>query len=388
MRFNVLKMKPIKVLNVFTGHQGYDGISSVWLSYITAIRRDGSLDGKVEMDIVAMEKRCDMDALESFVRQGCGIRWVPDRQEDTVRYWEALRRLAREGKYDIVHANGSSSLLLIEMSAAKAAGVSVRVAHSHNTRCFNMLPHRVLWYPFQSLCTHRLACGRDAGRWLFGRRPFTVVNNGKDLSLFAYSPTVREKMRNELGVAGRFVVGNVGALTPGKNQEYLIRAFGELKKVCPRAFLLLLGRGRDMEARERQVREMGLEGDVRLAGFVTNVQDYLQAMDVVGFPSKFEGLPNVLIEWQAAGLPCVISDSITRECGVTGLVEYRSVGEPPSAWAKRLWEIQRAPYDRAGGSAEAIRALRRAGFDIRDCARSLVGLYEEACSRSRPCEGA
>ena len=368
-------MKKLKIL-LTSGCLGRDGISSAWKPYIKAIRKNEELSRRVQLDCIAFRDNCDEEVARWFENHGCNVYYLPHRQKNPFKFVIELCRVLRDNQYDIIHANGQSSMLVMEMAAGWLAGIKVRIAHSHNTATMHIVKHRLLWWPFQWLCTHRLACGVDAGRWLFGKRKFTVINNAKDLDMFRFSSIKRNEMRKYLGLEDRFVVGNVGRLSPEKNQEFLIKAFNELKKSHPEALLLLVGEGPDMDACRNLAECMGISDSVRFVGYVNTVTDYLQAMDVVGFPSLYEGLPNVIIEWQAAGLPCVISDRITRECAMTDLCVYEPIDENPKHWAKRLLEVCRPIDKRSDNSRDAIEKLTEAGYNVKENAKRLVAFYE------------
>lgn len=369
-------MKKLRIL-LTSGCLGRDGISSAWKPYIKAIYENTELANRVQLDWIAFKENCDQKVVQWFEKYGCHIHYLPHRQKYPLKYIRSLCNLLRREHYDIIHANGQSSILVMEMMSGWLAGTKIRIAHSHSTACMHNMEHKLLWWPFQWLCSHRIACGMDAGRWLFGHRKFIVINNAKDLDLFRFSLARRKEMRERMGIEGNFVVGNVGRLNADKNQSFLIHAFVKLKNMCPNAFLLLVGEGPGMEDCRKEIERMGIADSVRFTGYVNNVADYLQAMDVVGFPSKYEGLPSVIIEWQAAGLPCVISDKVTRECAVTDLCSYEPIDEEPTLWANRLLDMHRPVESRADDSREAILRLTEVGYNVKENARKLVDYYKE-----------
>ena len=135
------------------------------------------------------------------------------------------------------------------------------------------------------------------------------------------------------------------------------------------ALLLLLGEGEDRPAMEEKCRQLGIADRVRFLGNRRDAERFYQAMDLFLLPSFFEGLPGVLVEAQAAGLRCMVSDTVTREAQATDLVTYLSIGEPPVRWAAEI--IKQADYGRRNTAQE----LRTAGFDVRTQAQGYRRFY-------------
>ena len=260
-------------------------------------------------------------------------------------------------------------------AAVIVKNVKIRAAHSHNTMCNNTLLHKLCWIPFQLLCNRRYACGEKAGKWLFGDREFTVLSNGKDLSLFKYSDSRRKEMRDKLHLHEKYVIGHVGTFTEQKNHMFLIKIFKEILIRIPNAHLYLIGDGPLFSDVKSDIEINNLSNKVTLSGVVNDIPDRLQAMDLMVFPSLYEGLPNVVIEWQAVGLPCVISDVITKECGTCDLVAYLSLNEEPSKWADTILSHKIVHTDRVADANKGKESLRLNGFDISDCVNKFLKSY-------------
>ena len=136
-------------------------------------------------------------------------------------------------------------------------------------------------------------------------------------------------------------MGHAGHLAEVKNQAFLLELMPEVLKRRPDAMLLLLGEGGDRPMLEQKIRDMGLENHVIMTGNVTNVADYLSAMDVFVFPSLFEGTPLSILEVQANGLPCVISDSVPPDVFLTDLIHPLSLQAPKDDWVDMVLKQQR-----------------------------------------------
>lgn len=108
------------------------------------------------------------------------------------------------------------------------------------------------------------------------------------------------------------------------------------------------------EKTKKKVNKLGLSDKVIFTGTIPDVHLKLQAADVMIFPSLYEGLPNVVLEWQALGLPCIISDTITKECAVSNLIYFESIKNNPELWANRSFEILKNENNRDLNSIKAL----------------------------------
>lgn len=363
----------LKILIINTIGLDFEGITKSIISYVEEIDRSN-----MQIDFALVSQYSHPEMLKIIKNLGCDIHELPLRMKNTFRYFWALRRLIKKKQYDIIHAHGNSTTLAIEMWAAKLAGCKVRIAHSRNTRTKYPLLNQLLRPLFTWSYTQGFACGLEAGQWLFGNNDFRVIPNGKDISKFAYNSTTRFEYRNKLNLNHKVVIGHVGNFNYQKNHEYLIRIFNELACEDEHYVLYMMGQGSLRPQIEKMVEDYGLEEKVVFTGSISNMADMLQAMDIMVLPSWFEGLPNVVLEWQIACLSCVISDSITKECKLTELVSYMPLQEGPSAWAEKIRSIE--IIDREEIKDAVMEQIKAAGFDIEDNARQLKKIYYELCS--------
>ena len=214
----------MKVLMVITVELGKNGIATCVLNYSAALRSQG-----VETDIVApnvveedIKERLDRDRIRLYETVG--------RDTDPLGYWNRLRKIIKRGKYDIVHIHGNSATMTIELTAAFAAGCRVRIAHSHNTTCEHQKAHKFLKPIFDRMYTQGVACGTEAGRWLFGEKAFTVIRNGIQTEKYQYNASKRKEIRERLGITkDQILLGHVGIFNYQKNQEFLVKVFEKLR---------------------------------------------------------------------------------------------------------------------------------------------------------------
>ena len=169
---------------------------------------------------------------------------------------------------------------------------------------------------------------------------FDVLCNGIDVTKYRFDEMKRNELRAKLGIEDKLVIGHVGRFTYAKNHEFLIQVFNELQKVRPDSVLLLFGRGELEDDVKTQVQELHIENKVQFMGVVSNVYDYLNALDVFVFPSRFEGLGIVLIEAQASGLPCIINDTLTDEINLTDQVRRISLNAPKINWVNTILDAK------------------------------------------------
>ncbi len=275
-------------------------------------------------------------------------------------------------EYRILHSH-SRSYASLYLPVARKHGLKT-IIHSHSTNSGSGLKgavKTVLQLPLRDQADILMACSQGSGEWLYGKRAcrserFVLLPNGIDTSRFTLAPSVREQYRRDLGIGGRFVIGNVGRFRDVKNHTFLLDAFQKVHERNPGAVLLLVGVGPLQQAMAEKAVALGVADQVLMTGNRDDVPELLSAMDVFAFPSLWEGLPMTVVEAQAAGLPCVLSDTITREVDVSPLVEYLPLGDP-DVWAEALLKPRKR--------LDASEAIREAGFDIRDSAAKLTALY-------------
>jgi glycosyltransferase involved in cell wall biosynthesis len=358
----------VKILQIPTGGLFSDGISSCLIEYIAAMN-------KTDMDIrILATNKVGDDIIHKFEMCGCKVISIPNRKENIINYFFKLCRYIAKEKIDIVHVHGSSAIMSVELLAAKIAGCKVRIAHSHNTTCENKKADRLLRPVFNKTYTEAFACGQDAGKWMFGKRKFTIIPNGRNIEKYKYDFAKRVKYRKKLKISNEaLVVGHVGRFNTQKNHEYLIKIFSKIYKENQNSKLVLVGTGTTLNDVKKEVEELGLENSVIFTGALDNVSDYLSAFDVMLLPSLYEGLPLVVVEWQIAGLPCIVSDTVTKECAVTSLVKYESIMEQPVVWAEDVKKL--VLRDREECKSKVWAEIRNAGYDIAEGAEKLRNKY-------------
>ena len=364
----------IRVLQVVT-YMGRGGLESMFMNYYRHVDR-----AQVQFDfLVHRRERADFD--DEIEALGGKIYRLPRLVPWSRRYLSALNRFFdAHPEYRIVHVH-QDCLSSVILKAAARHHVPVRIAHSHSANQDKNLKYPVkLWYKraIPRYATNLFACGKDAGAWMFGGAPFQTINNAIDVTTYTYDPARRQEIRRRFGLEAKLTVGHVGRFNPPKNHPFLLDVFAALLKREPGTVLLLAGGGEDMPVIQDKAQALGIAGHVRFLGVRSDVADLMQAMDVFVFPSRYEGLPVTMVEAQAAGLPCLISDRVPPECILTdGLVDVLPLSAAPEAWAEEI--LKKRAFPRTDRRAE----IAAHGFDISAEAGKLqefyLTAYEQNC---------
>ena len=199
------------------------------------------------------------------------------------------------------------------------------------------------------------------------------MNNAIDTQRYIFDSDTRERMRKEMELEDSFVIGHIGRFNYQKNHEFLIDIFNEISKKEPKARLLLVGDGNLRPEIESKITRFGISDKVIMTGVRSDVPDLLQAMDCFVFPSHYEGLPVTVVESQAAGLKCFISEAVTREVDITGRCEFLHI-DNPKGWADKILSCNLKKVD----TYEQIKA---AGYDINTTAKQLQKFYLQKSER-------
>lgn len=359
-------MEPIRVLHVVT-YMGRGGLETMLMNYYRHIDRN-----KVQFDFL-VHRDFEADYDQEILQLGGRIYHISRLIPWSRRYHSELSYfLHKHSEYKIIHVH-QDCLSAVALKCAKECDIPVRIAHSHNCSQDKNLKYIIKRYYMKQIpdfATEYFACGKTAGEWMFSGQSFRVLKNAIDTKDYIYSEIIRETIRKALGIDNCTVIGHVGRFNPQKNHSFLIDIFNEYLKLDSEAKLLLVGDGPDVKAIQNKVEKFKIQDKVIFTGIRTDVNRLLQAMDVFVFPSLYEGLPVTMIEAQASGIPCVISNSISEECIVTdGLVIKRDIEDSPKVWAESIFN--KINYVRKDCTAEICKAR----YDICREAKQLEEFY-------------
>lgn len=357
----------MRLLIVNTVPTDRNGITNVIFNLLSAMDLNG-----IDVGYVSISEPSEIYR-QHLAEKGVELYIIPRKLSSPIKYIRKLAKIARG--YDIMHVHGNSATLVLEMISAKIAGCKKRIAHSHNTQCTYRGIDRLCRPLFYSLCNGRLACGEDAGRWLFGTRDFTVINNGISTVKFAFDVAKRNEIRQKLGWDECHIIGNVGNFVEQKNHRFILDVFAKLLRRDSSARLLLLGDGSLMGEIKTKAEKLKISDKIYFAGAVDNAEDYMAAMDIVLMPSLHEGLPLTLIEEQANGLHCFCSDAITSEANMSGNISFISLKSPIDKWVENIENGLLLKFNREIESSNAISQIVAHKYDIAESSRKILKCY-------------
>ena len=366
----------IKVLQILT-HLKSGGAEAVVYNYYSHIDRS-----KVHFDIVALYADGEQLLAPKFASLGANIFYLP---KNPIKRLRAVKRIISNGNYDIVHSH-CEFLSELYLLIAKCCGVNVRIMHSHIANSKLSFLKRT-YRPFGRLLARYtasdfFACGRNAAISLWGKKNFNrgrcyIVNNAIDLDRFRFSGERRNNIRKIMGWTDKHIIVNVGRLNYQKNHEFILNVFSGYQKYDKKALLVLVGEGELEGYIKNVVMAKGLSQSVIMLGRRDDVPELLNACDCFLLPSLFEGLPVVAIESQANGLPIIMSDSITDECGLSDIAAFLPLSAPINEWGDEISKMLSNKQYRA----DYNKIISDAGFDINKEAARLLNKYTKLLAK-------
>ena len=288
-----------------------------------------------------------------------------------------LKKCFQKEHYDIVHVH-MTSLSFVALLAAKLAGVPVRICHTHSTSNIKESKWiiKMLLKPLSKLfATHYVGCGKYACDWMYGKnfsnKYATIIKNAISFDRFDNHATIDiDSLRTKYHLQGRKIIGTIGRLEEQKNYKFLIDAFKILHHSNPEAALVIVGDGSLYNKLARFISKCNLNDSVFIFNEGINIVECYSMFDIFVLPSLFEGLPNVVIEAQIMGLPCLISDSITKECNITSRCKFIPITSK-TMWAKEMnYMLDQPKYNE-------LENINAAGYNIQSEVKNLEKYYEK-----------
>ncbi len=282
---------------------------------------------------------------KEILANGGKIYRITPKSDGAFKNFNEIKRLVKENGYNYVLRTSQHSLSAMELLAAKKGGAKVRVFRSSNSDTVSQskkqrLLHKLFSFMPKRYANVKIAPSTEAANFMFGKKSVErgdvfLLKNAVDLEYFKFCRIGRDEIRKQFGVEDDCVlVGHIGRFSTQKNHSYLLEIFKKIHSLNQKTKLMLVGKGELEQKIKAKVSDLGLSDSVIFTGVRSDIPSILSAMDVFLFPSLYEGMPNTVIEAQATGLPCVISDTITGEADITGLVKYLSLHDTVDSWAK------------------------------------------------------
>ena len=340
---------------------------------------------KLVYDYLMQSGLPEQQYLEAIAQKGGKVFTMPAGTQHPFSIIKWIEKIVEENKYETIHINTDTAYIAAAyIYAAKKGGIRHIFVHSHCTqvddnnkvtRRIKTLLHKVF---ISYVCRNSekyLACSKLAGCWMFGKKNvesnnYRTIYNGIAVEPYLYNERVRNSYREQMGLSGKLVIGNIGRFSYQKNHEFLIEIFSDLIKTVDEAVLVLVGTGELEFKLKNLVNEYGIIEKVLFLGIRGDVPSLLSMFDVLVMPSRFEGLPVTMVEAQMNSLPCVVSGTITREAQFTETVTY------VTGWNNNKW-VGAITHAIETGRVIAPDKLLKSKFNIHRAARELQQLLLE-----------
>ena len=358
--------KKIRILQVLT-MMGRGGAETMVMNYYRVLDKSHY---QFDFLVHRKERGAYDDEIESM--GGRIYRAFPIRPWNYISYFCYLNFFFKEhaSEYVAVHTHIQENSGFVLKYAAKY-GIKNRLCTSHiaDLGIDYKYPFRLFAKLYDSNISTRLACGVEAGKFLYGRKSFQVFPNAIPTHKFLYNQALALTFRKQRNWTDKWVIGNVSRLNPQKNHTFLIDIFKEVHILDPNTILILVGDGYLRNFLEKKVADMGLKDAVFFEGVQSNISDYLNVFDIFLFPSLYEGLPVSIIEAQASGVKCFLSNTIDKTVDITGDISFFPLSLSPKVWATEI--LKALPYQRKNN----LHKIEDAGYDVNKNIGNLLNLY-------------
>lgn len=334
---------------------------------------------RFQCDFATMSK--SLDFADDILATGSKIHYISCYAEENLKkFEEEFGRILEEG-YDVVHLHTKQWKSLTIERLCRDYHINKIIVHSHNTgidiendrkRSYERNEHERIKKIFEAdMATDFWACSGLAADFLFGnqipRKAIRIMPNAIELEQYAFDQEIRDRYRKRFDLEDCFVIGHAGRFEYQKNHEFLIDTFYEISREMEHARLVLPGDGQLLEQMKEKVKYLGIEDKVLFPGARNDMNQWYQAMDVFCMPSRFEGLGIVLIEAQAAGLPCICSMAVPEEVEIAD--SFVRLPFDVEAWKEQILKYA----DK--GREDNMRKLKEAGYDIHNQIKVIEHYY-------------
>ena len=377
------KNKPTRILLLFTV-MDRGGAETMVMNYYRHIDRQ-----QIQFDfMVHREQRGAFDdEIESM--GGRIYRMPPIYPQNFIRYKRLLREFFEEhDEYKIIHSH-MSELGYFAFKEARRHGVPIRICHAHNAPDFKhenliqyikLIPRYYFIRRIRHLTTDFFVCSHIAGVWLYGKKrqnKFVFMRNAIETAQFLYNSDEAKSVRQELGISNQRLICHIGRYNKQKNHSFLIDIFKEIHQLDSDSILLLIGDGDLRKEIEDKVNRLNLLSNVRFLGVRDDVPQLLKASDLLLFPSYYEGLSVVLVEAQATGIKCIVTNSLADETIICeDQMKLVSLQKNAKEWADIVLK------EKSEKREHAIEVMKEKGWDVGVNAKWLQDYYLNSMKRN------
>lgn len=372
-------MKKVLIVG-FTENPG--GIENVVMNYYRAMDREN-----IQFDFLSNTSKIAYE--EEINSLGGKIFRISSRTNNYKKYKKDMKAFFENNanNYTAIWVNFCNLTNLDYLKYAKKYNIKCRIMHSHNSQNMaskiHLIVHKINKIFVGKYATDFWACSDDAGRWFFNSKimksdKYRVINNAIDMERFGFSLESRDKIRNELELNDKLVIGNIGRLHFQKNHTFILDVFKEILEKEKNAVLLLVGQGEEEENIKKKIKDLEIENNVKMLGIRKDVPELLHAMDIFLFPSVFEGFGLALLEAQGSGVKCFTSkDVVPEDVNVTNKVKFISLEKEAKYWAEEIFNSKSEILDRENNIIEIKQIMSEKGYDIKTEAMKLQKYFEE-----------
>lgn len=365
--------RPIRVLHV-VGKLGSGGVEKLLVSVLENINRSD-----IMFDFLLSTK--EEGFYDEHVKElGAKLIRIPSGNGIIEKIKKRIKvyMFLTKGKYQFVHLHGTQPQTYVDAYLAKKAGVKNVFLHAHNTK--SSTDHRTYILPlfkfiFGKYPSYYIACSQEAADYMWPKdvdpNKCSVVINGIDFNKYEFSLEKRKTFRHENHLEDKFVVGNIGRFAEQKNHKFLLKVFSGVKTRIPNSVLLLIGEGKMKEQLIDMANQMGINDSVIFYGTTKDVPSALMGMDVMCFPSFYEGLGIVAVEAQAASLPVVVSEGVPESANISSYYHKMNLKDSENVWADKVCSFLNSSYRKNN-----MQFLKQSPYDIRETANKLIQIYQ------------
>lgn len=366
-------MEKIKILQ-YTGAMNRGGAETLLMNIYRNIDRN-----KFEFHFIThSDSKSDYD--DEIIRLGGKILYLekPSIHKITKFSKEFKQIINIHGPYSAIHThmqlfNG------IVLNEAKKNGIKIRISHAHLNGDYgknNLLRQIYVNYSKRLInknSTYKLSCSNESGYYLYKSENFKLINNAIDINQFKFNKK-SDYLKKELNIDQDFkIITHIGTFKDAKNHKFIIEVFKNLNNINKKYKLVLIGRGELEKEIKQKTKDLNLENDVYFLGVREDIPKILQSTDVFFMPSVLEGLPVVLVEAQACGVPCVISNNIPKESDMgLKLTKVLDLKDDKNIWVNEL--IKSSNIERIDFDVRAKKIINN-GYDLNKNIITLSQLY-------------
>lgn len=297
---------------------------------------------------------------------------IPSFKKHPLKTIRFLKVISKDNQYDVVHFNICVATTSVYALIIKLFSKNTKVfIHSHNGSDNKKVRHYLFRPLLNRVADRKLSCSEVAANWMFGNSKEVIIcNNFIDTDKFLFNEKYRNKLRTELNIENKFVLGHVGRFSNQKNHKELVDIFNSVTQDNNDVILILIGTGELVDSIKEYVNKLNINNKVLFLGVKSNTNEYYQAMDLFILPSLFEGLPIVAIEAQTSGLKCLLADTIDSNSDISGNVKFLPLNNI-KLWKEEIENIIKNKYIRK----DMKKIIIDRGYDLQVEIKKIEDLY-------------